>query len=63
MEKKCDTFARYAAVRQGECLSPFLFSMFINDLEDELILNNVQGLDLEHFEIFLLMYADNIVVF
>ena len=37
--------------------------MFINDLEDELILNNVQGLDLEHFKIFLLMYANDIVVF
>ena len=37
--------------------------MFINNLEDELILNNVQGLDLEHFKIFLLMYADDIVVF
>ena len=37
--------------------------MFINDLEDELILNNVQVLDLEHFKMFLLMYADDIVVF
>ena len=23
-------------VRQGECLSPFLFSMYINDMEQEL---------------------------
>ena len=61
--EKSDTFACYTGVRQGECLSPFLFSMYINDLEDELILNNVQGLDLEHFKIFLLMYADDIVVF
>ena len=37
--------------------------MFINDLEDELIFNNVQGLDLEHFKIFLLMYAEDKVVF
>ena len=37
--------------------------MFINDLKNKLILYNVQGLDLEHFKIFLLMYADAIVVF
>ena len=61
--EKSDTFTCFTRVRQGECLSPFLFSMFINDLEGELILNNVQGLDLEHFKIFLLMYADDIVVF
>ena len=59
--EKSDTFACYTGARQ--CLFPFLFSMLINDLEDELILNNVQGLDLEHFKIFLLMYADDIVVF
>ena len=32
--EKSDTFACYTGVCQGECLSPFLFSMFINDLED-----------------------------
>ena len=61
--EKSDTLACYTGVRQGECLSPFLFSMVINNLEDEFILNNVQGLDLDHFKIFLLMYADDIVVF
>ena len=61
--EKSDIFASYTEVRQGECLSPFLFSMFITDLEDELILNNVRCLDLDHFKIFLFMYADDIVVF
>ena len=29
-----DSFECYIGVRQGECLSPFLFSMFVNDLEE-----------------------------
>ena len=50
--EKSNTFARYRALGQGEFLFPFLFSMFISDLEDELILNNVQGLDLELLKYF-----------
>ena len=26
-------------VRQGECLSPLLFSMFLNDIEEEFVLS------------------------
>ena len=32
-------FSCVLGVRQGECLSPFLYSMFLNDLEDEFITN------------------------
>ena len=34
-------FSSYVGIRQGECLSPFLFSMYINDLESELMQNGV----------------------
>ena len=30
-----DSFNSYLGVRQGECLSPFLFSMYLNDIEEE----------------------------
>ena len=34
-----NTFSCNLGVRQGDCLSPFLFAMYINDLEDELYLH------------------------
>ena len=30
-----EDFTCYLGVRQGECLSPFLFSLYLNDLESE----------------------------
>ena len=60
--EKGEDFVCFTGVRQGECLSPFLFSMFVNDLEEELIFKNFAGLDLDHFRLFLLMYADDIVL-
>ena len=60
---KGEKFVRYTGVRQGECLSPFLFSMFVNDLEQEMISKDIAGLDLDYFKLFLLMYADDIVLF
>ena len=50
-------------VRQGESLSPFLFSMFLNDLEDEYINSGLDGIDVDLFKIFLMLYADDIVLF
>ena len=49
-------------VRQGECLSPFLFSMYINDLEMELSTGNA-GITVCDVKIFLLFYADDAVIF
>jgi hypothetical protein len=49
-------------VRQGESLSPFLFTMYVNDLEEELYLNGFEGVDINNFKMFLLLYADDIVL-
>ena len=40
-ENKSDEFECSLGVRQGDCLSPFLFAMYINDLEHVLIITNV----------------------
>lgn len=51
MNNLSDSFECTLGVRQGECLSPFLFSMFINDLEDMLIQNGATGIDTYMFKI------------
>ena len=58
-----DEFSCMLGVRQGECLSPFLFSMFLNDLEEEFLINGIDGIDIGLIKIFLLLYADDIVIF
>lgn len=50
-------------VRQGECLSPLLFSLFLNDIEEQFIQHGMEGLDTDIIKIFMLLYADDIVIF
>ena len=50
-------------VRQGECLSPMLFSLFLNDLEEVFATEGYGGLDVGTFKLFMLLYADDIVIF
>ena len=50
-------------VREGECLSPFLFSIYLNDLEEEINLKGADGIDIGMVKLFLLLYADDIVLF
>ena len=55
-------------VRQGENLSPFLFTIFLNDLETFLSESpNCKGIKLEEnmyafFKLFVLLYADDTVI-
>ena len=50
-------------VRQGECLSPLLFSLYLNDIEEQFMVSGFEGLDLNMFQLFMLLNADDIVIF
>ena len=56
-------FSSLLGVRQGESLSPHLFSMYLNDIDTEFILKGAKGLDTGMLKLFLLLYADDIVIF
>ncbi len=67
-----ETFSCNIGVRQGENLSPFLFAMYLNDLESFLSTNNCTGLnslsDLfaeelgVYIRLFVLLYADDTII-
>ena len=48
---------------QGESLSPFLYAMYGNDIEIELIKQGCQSYELNLLNLYLLMYADDTVLF
>ena len=57
------TFTCNIGVRQGECLSPFLFSMCLNDLEETLKNSGVNGVIIDLLQLLSLFYADDILLF
>ncbi|MEW8542097.1 MAG: reverse transcriptase family protein, partial [Candidatus Thiodiazotropha sp.] len=56
-------FESMLGVRQGECLSPFLFAMYLNDLEEVYIHKGYEGIEIGMVKLFLLLYADDIILF
>ena len=53
----------YLGVRQGKYLSPFLFSMYLNDLKDDFYLKGAKGEDVYMLILFILLYADDVILF
>jgi len=58
-----DSFTCMVGVRQGESLSPFLFAMYLNDMEEYLLTNYYDGISLDTLKLFIIVYADDIVLF
>ena len=64
-------FQSYCGVRQGEKLSPVLFALFLNDLDDYLEQHNCNGINIEssdqeisiYLKLLVLLYADDTVIF
>ena len=58
---KSDEFECSLGVRQGDCLSPFLFAMYINDLERVLISNQC-GIEFGQYKMHLMLYVDDVIL-
>ena len=58
-----DLFSCDVGLLQVEILSPFLFSLFLNDIELYLQENINDGIDIEHLKLYLLLFADDAVLF
>ena len=56
-------FSSTSGVLQGDSVSPFLFSMFLNDLEYELSKSEQVGIRFKDMMINLLLFADDMVLF
>lgn len=58
-----DFYSCDVGLLQGEIMSPFLFSLFINDIELNLQENIYEGISIEQLQLYLLLFADDAVLF
>lgn len=56
-----DFYTCHKGLVQGEALSPLIFSLFVNDIELELM-HNCHSIQVHEINLFLLMYADDTVL-
>ena len=56
-------FKSSLGLMQGEVLSPILFSLYVNDFEKEFISSNCLPYELGPLNLFLLLYADDMILF
>ena len=61
--KMSDAYKCLLGVRQGDRVSPSVCSMFLSDIEDIFIDNGLSGINADIFKLFLILYADDIVIF
>ena len=57
-----DLYSCDLGLLQGEILSPFLFTIFLNDIEMHLGQNLHDGITLDHLQLYLLLFADDAVL-
>lgn len=57
-----DYFSNDMGLMQGEVLSPLLFAFYVNDFEINFIKNNCPSIEQQMIDIFLLMFADDMVL-
>jgi hypothetical protein len=58
-----DYFSCNIGLVQGESLFPFLYAMYVNDIEIELTMQGCQSCELKMLNLYLLMYADDTALF
>ena len=56
------SFEYKLGLRQGECLSPSLFAIYVNDMEEALSRGNT-GVTVDDVKLLLLFYSDDAVIF
>ena len=59
---RTEPFECLLGVRQGECLSPILFAMYLNDIEETFRNNNFDGINMGLTRMLILLYADDAVI-
>ena len=63
MNSMSEFFKSYVGVKQGEPLSPLIFIIFINDMANDLLSNGISTFNINHFQMFMLLFADDTVLF